>query len=180
METRAFWRMPAVAATLGLALAFVLVSCPAESELEPTVTRVMISPAVGTVEAGGTLAFTAEVMGTNDPPQGVTWAVSASGGVRPGTSINSSGGLTVAAAETSRTLTIRATSTFRDSSGRASNISGTATVTVSQLPPLTGTVTITGTTQVGQTLTADTTDVEGTGVLSFQWQREITNNFGQR
>jgi len=158
--------MPAVAATLSLALAFVLTACPTESEPEPTVSAVTVSPAVATVEAGGILAFTAEVLGTNDPPQGVTWSMDRSG-VNFGTSINSSGGLTVAAGETSTMLTIWATSTFQDRWG--SRISGTATVTVSQPPPLTGAVTITGTPQVGQTLTADTTYLEGTGALSFQW-----------
>jgi len=44
-----------------------------------------------------------------------------------------------------------------------------------QYPPLTGTVTITGTPQEGQTLTADTSALDGTGDISFQWRRGDTN-----
>ena len=51
----------------------------------------------------------------------------------------------------------------------------TAVVTASPLPPLTGTVSITGTAQVGQTLTADTSALEGTGDISFQWRRGDVN-----
>ena len=43
------------------------------------------------------------------------------------------------------------------------------------LPELTGTVTITGTAQVGQTLTADTNDLDGSGDISFLWRRGTTN-----
>jgi len=38
-------------------------------------------------------------------------------------------------------------------------------------PPLTGTVSITGTPQVGQTLTVDTAGLGGSGGISFLWQR---------
>jgi len=48
-------------------------------------------------------------------------------------------------------------------------------VTAAGLPPLTGTVSITGDAVVGQTLTADITGLVGTGTPSFQWQREGTD-----
>ena len=42
------------------------------------------------------------------------------------------------------------------------------------LPELTGTVSIIGTAQVGQTLTADTSALGGTGTITFQWLRGAT------
>jgi len=43
------------------------------------------------------------------------------------------------------------------------------------LPTLTGTVTITGTAQVGQTLTANTSSLGGSGTISYQWKRGDAN-----
>ena len=43
------------------------------------------------------------------------------------------------------------------------------------LPALTGTVTITGTAQVGQTLTANTGSLGGSGTITYQWRRGTTN-----
>ena len=51
----------------------------------------------------------------------------------------------------------------------------TLTVTNSGLPVLTGVVTITGTAQVGLTLTANTGSLEGSGTMTYQWRRETTN-----
>jgi len=45
-------------------------------------------------------------------------------------------------------------------------------------PPLTGTMSIDGTAQVGQTLTADTTSLGGSGTISYQWKRDGTTNIG--
>jgi hypothetical protein len=42
-------------------------------------------------------------------------------------------------------------------------------------PPLTGTVSISGEAIVGQTLTANTTALEGTGTISYQWKRGTTS-----
>ena len=42
-------------------------------------------------------------------------------------------------------------------------------------PDLTGTVTIDGTAMVGQELTADITDLNGTGTVFYQWKRNGTN-----
>ena len=46
--------------------------------------------------------------------------------------------------------------------------------TIPFLPPLTGTVCVTGTLQAGQTLTADTTGLGGSGIIFYQWMRENT------
>jgi hypothetical protein len=43
------------------------------------------------------------------------------------------------------------------------------------VPALTGTVNITGTTAVGQTLTANTSSLGGNGTISYQWKRGTTN-----
>ena len=55
--------------------------------------------------------------------------------------------------------------------------SPTAVVISSELPALTGTVSITGTAQVGQTLTAVTTGLGGSGTISYHWMRG-GNNIG--
>ena len=53
------------------------------------------------------------------------------------------------------------------------------TVTIYYTPPtLTGTVSITGTTQVWQTLTANTTSLGGNGTITYQWKRGTTTNIG--
>jgi len=47
------------------------------------------------------------------------------------------------------------------------------------LPPeLTGTVSITGTAQVGQTLIADTSSLGGNGTIIYQWRRDTVNVIG--
>ena len=43
------------------------------------------------------------------------------------------------------------------------------------LPVLTGTVSITGTAQIGQTLTANTGSLGGSGTITYQWKRSGTN-----
>jgi len=47
--------------------------------------------------------------------------------------------------------------------------------TVESPPPITGTVTIIGTPQVGQTLRANTNNLGGRGTISYQWMRGWTN-----
>jgi len=44
----------------------------------------------------------------------------------------------------------------------------------STIPPLTGTVSIDGTAEVGQTLTADTSKLGGTGTINYQWKSKST------
>ncbi|TCL59868.1 Ig-like protein group 2 [Kineothrix alysoides] len=89
-----------------------------------TVSSVTVSPSSGSVQTGGTKTFTATVTGTNNPSQEVTWSVSGNNGV--GTTISSSGVLTIASSETASTLTVKAASIL-DSSKY-----GTAAVTVTQ------------------------------------------------
>jgi hypothetical protein len=48
----------------------------------------------------------------------------------------------------------------------------------STLPPLTGTVTISGTAEEGQSLTANTSGINGNGTLSYQWKRGGVNITG--
>jgi len=69
---------------------------------------------------------------------------------------------------------ITVTVTRSDNSGSISS-NRTATVTSAPPPVLTGTVRITGTNQVGQTLTANTNNLGGSGTISYQWRRGNTN-----
>ena len=72
-----------------------------------TITGVTVDPATATVEAGKTQQFTAEVEGTGDYNESVTWTVS--GSKNDGTTISETGLLTVAADETAAALTVTAT-----------------------------------------------------------------------
>ena len=47
-----------------------------------------------------------------------------------------------------------------------------------ELPALTGTVSITGTTQVGKMLTANISALGGSGTISFEWERDYSNTIG--
>jgi hypothetical protein len=131
-----------------------------------TVDSVTVNPSSATVNKGDSRQFTAVVTGTNNPAQTVTWAVTG-GGAGTGTGIAANGVLTVALDETAETLTVRATSTVDTSK------SNTATVTV-RTPPLTGAVIITGTAQVGYSLTANTDNLFGSGVISYVWKQADT------
>ena len=103
-------------------ITFTVTACAGESpNAEPTVTSVTISPATANVAKGTTQKFTATVTGTNNPAQTVTWSIVQT---NSGTTINSSGLLKVAAAESLTSLTVKATSTVDKSK------SGTAAVTV--------------------------------------------------
>jgi hypothetical protein len=75
----------------------------------------------------------------------------------------------VTAADIGETITVTVTR-----SGNSGHVISepTAAVTDPSLPALTGTVSISGTAAVGQTLTADITALEGTGTISYQWKRE--------
>ena len=94
------------------------------------VESVSVSPATVTVSKGAKQQFTATVTGTGNPAQTVTWSIVESG-KHSGTTINSSGLLTVSASETLTKLTVKAASTA--DKGK----SGTATVTVSSTPAAT-------------------------------------------
>ena len=79
--------------------------------------------------------------------------------------------------------TVKVTVSFTDDASNPETLTSTATVAVSAAPntPATGAPTITGTAQVGQTLTAGTTaimDAEGltTPSYTYQWIRVATDN----
>ena len=92
-----------------------------------TVSRVSVSSASQTAVAGRTLQFRAQVTGTNNPDQVVTWRVnsnsSGTGAVTPGTGINSNGVLTVAANERLSVLYITATSVIDPSKSGMTSVS---------------------------------------------------------
>jgi len=108
-------------------IGFSITGCSTDTP-EPTVTGVTVSPASVTLASGESQDFSATVEGTNSPPTTVTWTVE---GGASGTSISTTGRLSVAANETAASLTVRATSTFD------TTMSGTATVTVAAPPAAT-------------------------------------------
>jgi formylglycine-generating enzyme required for sulfatase activity len=88
-----------------------------------TITGVTVDPASPTVARGGTRQFSVTVTGTGNPAKLVTWEIVETT-VKPGTTINADGLLTVAGNETAGSLTVKAVSKANGS------ISGTATVTL--------------------------------------------------
>ena len=90
---------------------------------EPSITSVSITPDSATVEAGKTQQFSATVTGTGEYDESVTWSVT---GGSSGTTISTTGLLTVAAGETATTLTVTATANGDDTK------SDSVTVTVTQ------------------------------------------------
>jgi len=139
-----------------------------------SVTNVVVSPSTANVPKGQTQLFTAEVIGTNNPPQDVNWAVI--GGVA-GTGIDPGGHLTVAGNETANTLTVRATSVADPTkSGETTvTVSGVSSVTVNPTtaPTLSRgetqqfTATVSGTNNPPQTVNwAVTGGVAGTNINS--------------
>ncbi|MFQ9663752.1 MAG: LysM peptidoglycan-binding domain-containing protein [[Clostridium] symbiosum] len=93
----------------------------------PTVTGVTVTPAAPGVQKGTTQQFHVTVTGTNNPARTVTWSID--GSHAGGTTISADGLLTVASDETADTLTVKAVSTMDTSK------SGTATVTITEVPP---------------------------------------------
>jgi len=93
-----------------------------------SVTNVNIYPSSSiSMQKGFTQAFTATVTGTYvHSSQGVTWSVT--GNNNSGTTISSSGELTIDAAETAATLTVRATSTVNTSKYNTKTITVTAPI----------------------------------------------------
>ena len=128
----------------------------------PTVSSVTVTPASVELSAGASRQFIATVTGTNNPSPTVTWTVTSTL-----STIDTLGVLTVAANETASALTVTATSTVDTSK------SGTASVTITRTP-LTGAVTISGYPRAGSTLYVNTSNLFGTGTISYQWQRGDT------
>ena len=135
-----------------------------------TITGVTVTPATATVEAGETQQFTAEVEGTGNFREEVTWSVS---GSNAGTTISENGLLTVATGETATTLTVTATATAVGNSDK----SATATVTVTQPATITG-VTVdpaAATVEAGETQQFTAT-VSGTGSVSKEVTWSVTGS----
>ena len=93
-------------------------------------TGVTVSPSSASVARGGTQNFIAVVLGTNNPPQTVTWTIGEAGR-HAQTTISANGVLMVADDESLTTLTVHATSTVDDT------IYGEASVAV-LIPTVTG------------------------------------------
>lgn len=92
-----------------------------------TVESVSVSPAAIEVQQGSTQQFSAMVIGTDFPPQDVTW--STGGQFSTATDISTDGLLSVGADETATSLTVTATSA--EDAGK----SGVVIVTVTSAPP---------------------------------------------
>lgn len=92
------------------------------------VTNVAVSPAGATVAKGASQQFTAVVEGKNNPPQAVTWKVSADAQTAAGTQIGEGGMLNVAANEPNNALTVTATSVQDET------VSGTVQVMLADIP----------------------------------------------
>ena len=112
----------------------------------------------GTAQVGETLTADTSALGGS----GVISFQWKSGG---GTVIGSASTYTVLNADVGSAISLTVTR-----SGNSGSITSPSTNTVP--PQLIGTVSITGTAQVGQTLTANITNLDGDGLLSYQWQRD--------
>ena len=134
------------------------------TDISPTVTSVTVNPQTASVVRGGTHNFTATVLGTNNPPQDVTWTVWGFWPAQPGTNISATGLLTIAADETiGNRITVSATSAIN--TGR----SGTAVVTVTDSVVPAATVT-------SIVLNPQTASVEPGGTHNFTATVLGTNN----
>ena len=78
------------------------------TKAQPYVSKVVISPGSANVPVGKTVQFSAAVEGQNDYSKDVTWSVS--GANKSGTSVNSSGKLTIASDETAKSIRVTAAS----------------------------------------------------------------------
>jgi formylglycine-generating enzyme required for sulfatase activity/fibronectin type 3 domain-containing protein len=118
----------------------------------------------GTAQAGETLtANTSSLGGTG------TISYQWKRGITPVGNNNST--YKVLADDVGSTITVTVTR-----SGNSGNITSSPTVVITNpsLPALTGIITITGTAQVGQTLTANTGSLGGSGTITYQWKRGST------
>ena len=161
--------------------------------------RAVYTDGQGTVETVSSAA-TAAVLNVNDAPTG---SVSITGTATQGQTLTASDTLAdvdgmgtityqwwrdgmntgatgstyvLSQADVGKTITVRAL--YTDGQGTAETVSSTATSAVANINDApTGSVTITGTTTQGQTLTAGNTlaDVDGMGTVTYQWWRDGVN-----
>jgi len=138
-----------------------------------TISNVTVSPSTATVNKGATRQFSATVTGRNNPSRTVTWTVN---GVT-GTTISTTGLLTVSANETASTLIVKATSTVDTTKSGTATVTvtgATASVTNVTVNPSTATVnkgatrqfsaTVTGQNNPSQTVTWSVNGVTATGI----------------
>ena len=117
----------------------------------------------GTAEVGQTLtAVTSTLGGSGD----ISYQWKRGGSTNIGTNSST---YQVQSADIGSTITVTVTRTG-NSSSRIS--APTEVVTDPSLPALTGTVSISGTPEAGQTLTAVTTSLGGSGTISYQWKSQ--------
>ena len=151
----------------------------------PNVTEVTVTPNPASVAFNDSAPFTATVIGTNSPPQGVVWSIS--GNSHTGTTIGNDGVLFIHQDEASGTITVRATSGFtipenNPPSSQTPNIYGEATVTV--INPVVEVAVITQPTQLGSDINALTLlDLTGLVIRTTQANGATAdftfpNNFG--
>ncbi len=130
----------------------------------------------GTARQGEVLTAT---QGTLDDPDGIAEdAVISFQWKADGTNIDgaTSETLTLTQAEVGKAITV--TASYTDEGGTLETVTSPATAAVENVNEApTGTVTITGTSTQGETLTAENTlaDIDGLGALSFQWKADGTN-----
>jgi len=86
------------------------------------------------------------------------------------TNIGNSDSYVVTSADIGSTITVTVTR-----SGYTGSVTSAPTAAVDDSNILTGTVSITGTAEVGKTLTANTSGLGGTGAISYQWKRGSTS-----
>jgi hypothetical protein len=125
-----------------------------------------------TPPVGTPLALSGTVLPSNATNKSITsWTVKTAGGT--GASITGN----TLTATTAGTVTV--TATIANGAGVSSDYIKDFNITITTtLPVLTGTVNISGKTVVGQTLIADTTQLGGSGAISYQWVRGITDISG--
>ena len=122
-----------------------------------TITDVTVTPDTATIQTGGEQQFTATVTGTGDFSQAVTWTVE--GAASTGTTISTTGLLTVGEDETATTLTVIATSNGDNTK------SGRASVTVEPEPePITHSIHLSAEPSEGGSVSGGGEVAEGTAV----------------
>ena len=132
-------------------------------------------PTASVIAGISELTGTVNITGIAQVGQTLTADTSALGGSgnisyqwkRNGTNIETNNSThTVKTEDLGSTITVTVTR-----SGNSGSVTSNPTAAVI-LPALTGTVSITGIAQVGQTLTANTGSLGGSGVITFQWMRD--------
>ena len=138
------------------------VSQPSDPALTGTVTI------TGTAKVGETLTANITALNGEGAPSYQWKSADTSGGATTNIGTNQATYVLVAA-DAGKFISVTVSRT-----GFTGSITSAATAAVA-LPDLTGTVTITGTATVGETLTADISSLAGTGAPSYQWKSADTS-----